>query len=267
MKYVQIGNTSFSKIVCGTNPFYGRAHFSSARDAEYSKRFNDVEIKNVVNACFDKGINTLESSANERIFGIFSELIVNHPGKQLSFIGSTRIDNTSTVKRHQEKLDMLIHNKSSICIIHSQYIEKELRGNSINGIELLLDIIHQHGLLAGISTHSNGVIELCERNKYPIDIYMFPLNISGFAYPGYAGHETPSERASLIKSIEKPFIIMKALAAGRIPPSEALEFVHKNMKSNDLLSIGFGSIDEVNETIDIWEKIEKDNQNSFVQHA
>ncbi len=36
MKYVEIGNVRFSKVICGTNPFLGRSHFSAARDAEYT---------------------------------------------------------------------------------------------------------------------------------------------------------------------------------------------------------------------------------------
>ena len=46
------------------------------------------------------------------------------------------------------------------------------------------------------------------------------MNMLGFVYPGYKGNETVKERIGLIKSVDKPFIIMKTLAAGRIPPSD-----------------------------------------------
>ena len=35
MKRVNIGDLAFSKVICGTNPFYGHSHFSEARNAEY----------------------------------------------------------------------------------------------------------------------------------------------------------------------------------------------------------------------------------------
>ena len=50
MKQVSIGHLSFSKIVCGTNPFYGHSHFSAARNAEYLGRFDDPAIERTIQA-------------------------------------------------------------------------------------------------------------------------------------------------------------------------------------------------------------------------
>jgi hypothetical protein len=47
---------------------------------------------------------------------------------------------------------------------------------------------------------------------------------------------------------------MKTLAAGRVPPGEGLAFVAENAKPNDLVSIGFGSLEELEETVRIAEK-------------
>ncbi len=255
MDYVELNNRSFSKIICGSNPFYGKSHFSESRSAEYLNRFTDEEITRVVEACLAKGVNTVETSANERIFRIASEITASEPNKRLHLISTTRIDETSAVRNHEEKLGISIKQRCSICVIHSQYIENELRGGRINGIESLLEKIHNNGLLTGISTHRNDVIELCERQGYEIDVYLFPLNNQGFVYPGYTGKETTQDRISIIKRIMKPFIIIKTMAAGRIPPGEALSFIHDNIKSNDLVSIGFGSVEEVDETLGIWEKL------------
>jgi len=255
MEYIPIYGKQFSRIICGSNPFYGHSHFSDARSTEYLNRFSDEEIGKVIDTCIERGINTVETSANERIYRIISNKTDSNKKRLLNTISSTRIDETSKVKRHQDKLDMSIVQECSICVIHSQYLEREIKGDSIIGIEQMLETIHQKGLISGISTHSNSIIELCEKNKYPIDVYMFPLKILGFTYPGYKGNETIEDRITLINNVEKPFIIIKSMAAGRIPPSEALEFINKNMKKSDMISIGFGSAEEVNETIDIWEKI------------
>ena len=48
MRYVEIGGAKFSKVLCGTNAFYGRSHFSAARDAEYRARFDDAGIERVL---------------------------------------------------------------------------------------------------------------------------------------------------------------------------------------------------------------------------
>jgi hypothetical protein len=119
----------------------------------------------------------------------------------------------------------------------------------------MLDDIHSASLLAGISTHGIATVELCERKKYPIDVYLFPLNITGFVYPGYQGKETPQERSSLVRGLEKPFVLMKALGAGRIPPDEGLAFVLENSKPNDLISLGLGSIEELEEDLRLLDKL------------
>jgi hypothetical protein len=106
MQQVTIGNLSFSRIVCGTNPFYGHSHFSAARDAEYRVRFDDRMIQRTIERCISLGINTVESCANERIIAILAGLQTESTGP-IHFVGSTRIDETSPIKSHQQKLSFL----------------------------------------------------------------------------------------------------------------------------------------------------------------
>jgi hypothetical protein len=196
-------------------------------------------------------VNTIESCANERIWNIISALNTEH---QLNYIGTTRIDETSSMKSHQQKLDFLIERKAAVCVIHSQFVDRPRKDEEINGLQQFIDRIHENNLLAGISTHRISTVELCETKNYDVDLYLFPLNLSGFVYPGYDGNETVDERIQLIQSIPKPFVIMKALAAGRIPPQEGLPFVLEQMKASDLITLGIGSLEEAEESIELVEK-------------
>jgi len=249
-----IGDVSFSKVVCGTNQFYGHSHFSEARNNEYLSRFNDEMIARTIQHCIDSGVNTVESNANERIMSILSTLRARNTGP-IRFAGSTRIDETSGIKNHQDKLSFLIENRADICVIHSQYVDRPGQGDSIGGLERMISRIHAAGLLAGISTHQVATIELCEKRNYKIDTYLFPLNLSGFVYPGYKGRETIQDRVAIIRGISKPFILIKVLAAGRIPPTEGLPFIAENAKPNDLISLGFGTENEVVESLQLIEKL------------
>lgn len=247
MKKIKIGNKYFSKIIVGTNAFYGHSHFSDARDTEYKKRFSDEYIRNVINLCLNKGVNSIETCANERIINIIDDL---KKEKKINLIGTTRIDETSEMKSHQLKLKYLIDNNADICVIHSQYVDRPNSSGEIKGLQSMIDEIHSAGLLAGISAHKNSTVELCEK-KYEIDVYLYPFNMLGFVYPGYNGNETFKERLDLIKNINKPFIVMKSLAAGRIPPEEGLKFVLDSIKDRDIITLGIGSIEEAEESIDI----------------
>jgi hypothetical protein len=59
---------------------------------------------------------------------------------------------------------------------------------------------------------------------------------------------------NLVRGVDKPFILIKALAAGRIPPDEGLHFIAENSKPNDLVSLGFGNEGEITESIRFIEK-------------
>ena len=121
---------------------------------------------------------------------------------------------------HREKLDYLVKNQADICVIHAQYVDRPRRGNTIAGLQRLVDDIHAAGLIAGISTHRVSTVEICEEQGYGVDVYLFPLNESGFVYPGYDGQETVNQRIETIKNTPKPFVLMKTLAA---PPPLTLQ--------------------------------------------
>lgn len=250
MRYVEIQGRRFSRIVCGTNAFYARSHFSRARDSEYQGRFTDDYLRQVIRRAVELGVNAIESCANERIAGLLDGLSLDD-GSPLRFIGNTRIDATSTMKTHQQKLDHLLARRSDICVVHSQFVDRPRKGAEIGGLVSVLDRIHAAGLLAGISTHRVSTVELCEAAGYPIDVYLFPLNATGFVYPGYDGRETVAERVRVVQSCPKPFILMKTLGAGRIPPEEGLPFVLGHAKPNDLVSLGLGSLEEADESLAI----------------
>jgi hypothetical protein len=157
------------------------------------------------------------------------------------------------MKSHQQKLSFLIENRAEICVVHSQYVDRSRKAGSLEGLAPLIEKIHEAGLLAGVSTHRVRTIELCETQRYGIDTYMFPLNMSGFVYPGYDGNESVQARVDVVRGVSKPFILIKALGAGRIPPKEGLQFLAENAKPNDLISLGLASEQEINESLDLIE--------------
>ena len=250
MKTVNIGNKQFSKIICGTNAVYARSHFSESRNNEYKVRFTDNYIEETINYCIENGINTIETSANERIWDIFEKI---RKTKNLLTVGSTRIDSTSQMKSHQAKLNFLINQQSDICVIHSQFVERPTSTNEIKGLQRLIEKIRKANLIVGISAHKISTIELCEK-MYDIDTYLFPLNSTGFVYPGYDGDESVDDRISIVNGIDKPFILMKTMGAGRIPPAEGLQFALENSKKTDIITVGFGSIEEIKESVNLLNK-------------
>ncbi len=247
MKTVSINGKQFSKVVFGTNAIYGRSNFSYARNREYENRCTDKYISLVIETCMRFGVNAVESSANERIQRIIVDLRRKH-SQPLLFIGNTRKDATSTMG-HKEKFDYLMGNEADICVIHAQFVDRPRCKDKIEGLQKLVDDIHAAGMIAGISTHKVSTVEICEEQNYGVDVYLFPLNESGFVYSGYGGQETAKERIETIKNTHKPFVLMKTLAAGRIPPEDGLRFALENSKSTDIITLGLSSVEEAEESL------------------
>lgn len=253
MKTVSIGGRDFSKVILGSNPFYGHSHFSDARDAEYTARFGAETIQRLALHCLDLGITAVESSANERIVSLVAKL--RERSADFRYVGTTRLDETSPMKSHQDKLAFLIAHRADICVIHAQYVDRPARDGDLGDLPRMVDTIHEAGLLAGISTHRVQTVEFCETRGYEIDTYLFPANSLGFVYPGYRGDESVQDRVNLVRSVAKPFVLIKVLAAGRIPPADGLAFAAEIMKPNDLISLGLGTEDEATESVRLVEKL------------
>ncbi len=84
---------------------------------------HDEMIERTIQRCVSLGVNTVESSANERIVSILSR-VRGRNAEPIRFVGSTRIDETSPMKSHQEKLGFLIERRADICVIHAQLVER-----------------------------------------------------------------------------------------------------------------------------------------------
>lgn len=248
-----INGLTFSKVVLGTNALYGRSHFSEARSKEYETRCTDEYIMRLIETCMEFGVNAVESSANERV-SQWLAAIQPRAKTPFRFIGNTRQDATSAMT-HREKLEFLVEHRADICVIHAQFVDRPRRGNDIRGLRELVDRIHAEGLVAGISTHKISTVELCEERDYGVDTYLFPLNATGFVFPGYGGTETAKQRAALVRRVPKPFILMKTLGAGRIAPVDGLRFALDNSKDIDMITLGLSSIEEAEESLSLVKEL------------
>jgi hypothetical protein len=128
MRKVNVSGVPMSRLVCGSNPFNARSHFSCARDAEYAARFSDDAVVQLLERALELGLDTYENSASERAWDVVSRL--RRVGS-VHFIGSTRIDDTSSMRSHAQKLRFLIERRAELCVIHAQHVERERPGGEI----------------------------------------------------------------------------------------------------------------------------------------
>ncbi|MCW3975758.1 MAG: hypothetical protein NWE86_05910 [Candidatus Bathyarchaeota archaeon] len=126
-------------------------------------------------------------------------------------------------------------------------------------LEELLDRTHEFGYRVLLGSHHLGITFqlLSEERVKKHDGYVAPVNKSGIMmFP------TKKEVEKCIKNArkeEKIIVGVKPFAGGRIKPKEALEYVYNEI-GVDMCMIGTGSIEELEEDLEVASTILRDSQ-------
>ena len=120
----------------------------------------------------------------------------------------------------------------------------------------MLSVIKDSGVPAGVASHGLDVVRFCEKEKLPVDFYVktfhhlkyptapkpeemarvrqsierYPRGDLKSDYAEVPGYwcSNPEETAKVMKSVTKPWIAFKVMAAGAIPPRDAFQYAFSN---------------------------------------
>jgi hypothetical protein len=113
-----------------------------------------------------------------------------------------------------------------------------------------VEIAKAHGVPSGVGTHDLRVVMECEKNKVPADFYIKtfhhhkypsgpkPEQIKGpyNENPGYWCAD-PEATIKVMSKVEKPWMAFKIMAAGAIPPENAMTYAFGNGADHILLGM------------------------------
>ncbi len=239
-----IGGIEVSRVICGTNPFFGFSHFSKAKDEWMQKHFTDERILEVLEACRLHGINTTLSSPSERYAKILREheRQTGHHWVWMSTPGALKWVELKDLIKWTSDLG------AELCMPHQMFTDSHLllAENRILHAEDVTQAIRDNGMVPGWSAHRPEVITTTDENNYDIETYITPYNPAGFL----CQVET-DWTGSVIRNAKKPVTVIKPLGAGRVMPPTGIEFAFNGIKNEDPVAIGFMSPGEVNEDVEI----------------
>lgn len=247
-----IGPFELSRMLIGTNPFFGYSHFSHARDTWLRHYFTPERICEVIEACARQGLNGIVSGAGTHFnTGLrpILEQVERNTGVHVVWIG------TPAGRTEEELLDEIraaADRGVEMCMPHQVYTDNMLVPNEgrLIGYEKAAQLIRDLGMVPGLSTHRPETIITCDRAGYDVAAYIQPYNPIGFLCP----LETDSV-AHIINDTGKPVIVIKPLAAGRVLPPTGLNFCYSTIKPMDTVCIGMLSVEEVEEDVNLARSI------------
>ena len=242
----RIGKVKISRIICGGNLIGGFAH---SRDLLYvssllNHYFTDEKIIETLQICEENGVNTIITSPDS------VELLKKYReerGGQIQWIAQCRPktdDLTSDVKKAIDAGAVgafVIGNTGDLWV----------RNERTDLVGKVVDFIKDNGIIAGVGGHNLETPMECEKAGLNTDFYMKTHHstnywskrrpdqhedvIDNYNTDNY-WDKNPGQTAEFMKTMEKPWIAYKVLAAGAIHPRDGFKHAFEN--GADFLCVG-----------------------------
>jgi hypothetical protein len=243
MEYVQLGNLCVSQFIIGSNPFSGFSHQDAEIDRDMMRYFTTHRIKQTLRQAETLGINTLVARVDHHVLRFLLEYW--DEGGAIQWFAQT----CPEVGDHRTCVSRAISGGAKACHIHGGIMDHLFAQGRLEEIPTVIQMIRDHGLLAGIAAHNPKVIEWAESNL-DVDYYMCSYynashrDVQAEYISGMEEWFLEEDRrimTNLIQQLSHPTIHYKIMAAGRNDPTEAFEVVSQSMRPGDMVCVGIFS--------------------------
>jgi hypothetical protein len=220
----RIGNVNISRLIIGGNQFSGWSH---SRDLPYLRELftaysSDEKIMDTLELCEEMRINTMLCGGSQHLNKFWKER-----GGRIQWIAQVHpkaTDVTTNIKR-------AIDNGAAAAYVQGGVGDSFVKGGRVDLLGKAVDFIKQNGLIAGIGGHSIEVPVAVEKAGIQPDFYMKTLHHGN--YWSALDHDNiwsiaPERTIEFMKTVNKPWIAFKVLAAGAIHPREGFKYAFEN---------------------------------------
>jgi len=233
----KLGNAAVSRLVLDGNPLVGNVH---SRDLKYVSRLATTyltpeRVQETLRLAEANGINTVLGWGEEFVNDY------NASGGKMQFIARV-----SPKLRGAELADAIKQNIDSGAI--AQFTDpcetdEMVRAEGVGPLASVIEAAAKVDLPIGVGTWALPVVKGCEEEQSPVDFYVQSFHSDGYATakptppevrdpfiqqtPGYFDNiwcARPEQVIEVFKSIAKPWLATKVLAAGAIDPRRGLAY-------------------------------------------
>jgi hypothetical protein len=242
----KIGKVKISRIICGGNLIGGFAH---SRDLTYVSPllmhyFTDEKIIETLEICEENGVNTIITAPGS------AQLLKkywNERGGQIQWLAQCTAETDDLTTEVKKAVDGGAMGAFLIGNIGDEWARNE-RTDLIGKV---VDFIKDNGIIAGVGGHNLRTPMACEKAGLRTDFYMKTHHstnywsrrrpdqhedvIDNYDTDNY-WDKYPEKTVEFMKTMKKPWIAYKVLAAGAIHPREGFKYAFEN--GADFLCVG-----------------------------
>ena len=224
---IRLGTLEVSRLILGSNPFFGFNHGNPRGTPEQMKQWYTKErVMAVLDQAAEHGITAVWTPCYENWVEIWNEYR-GKGGKLKIWIGQP--DRLPMEK----EIEIAVKNGAKAVAIQGIRIDEKVSEGKWDVVRGWLELIKSHGLPAGMATHTATTHLEAEQRGLPVDFFHQTMY-----RPDDYVMEGLEESLATIEKLHKPVVAYKVLAAGRVAPGDALPYVFKRLKPKDGICLG-----------------------------
>jgi len=247
---VRFGNAEVSRLIIGSNPFYGYSHFNALLSSfmrDYMTQDRRIEI---LRRCEQAGLRTWQVHYMKQSMEDFKRYRAEG-GRMNWFLLADFEMNTdpSLIGKVAREL------KPIGIAHHGGRTDDRFRAREMHKVREFCKAVRDSGVMVGVSTHNPAVVDSIEGEGWDIDYFMTCLyrvsRTSGDFREQYGEaplgeiymEKDPERMTRMVRQTRRPCLAFKLLGAGRrIDRPETVEaafrFAFENIKPTDAVIVG-----------------------------
>ena len=246
----EVGGVSLSRMIIGTNWFFGYSHCTPAKSELIKQVVDRKALADIIEVFLRGGVDTIMGPSCPSLFEGAKDaedrvgarvLIISTPTLPLNHDGFV-FDEVARVLDNDARLGasfLMPHTSTTDAMVDR--LTREVRQ-----MDVVCKMIRERGMIPGLSTHLPETIVFADETGLDVETYISIYNAMGFLMAFEVDWT-----ASIIRNAKKPVMTIKPMAAGQIRPFQALNFVWNTIRPQDMVTVGTMTPAEARELIDM----------------
>jgi hypothetical protein len=239
MPKIRLGNVEVSRLILGTNPFFGYAHKDGPLGHEMQEYYTDERIMAVLDQAAALGVNAVAGPPMPRWLTLYKKYL-DRGGKLNVWIAQPH----GSPKQMKKEIETCAKGGAKALFIQGHRVEEQYDKKAYDVVRGWVDHTKDLGMAAGMASHRPETHLLAEKLGFHTDFY-FQCFFRVDQHPENYALECRDKAVETIKAItNKPVVAYKILGAARLDPAEAFAYTFKHIAAKDGVCVGIYNKDK-----------------------
>jgi hypothetical protein len=225
---IYLGSLEVSRLILGSNPFFGYAHQPGEVGKQMSAYYTDERIMQVLDQAAELGVTAVASPPDPRWIKLFNDYLAKG-GKLHTWIGQAHGNPT----KMKEEISRAVQGGARAVFVQGHRTEDYYAQGKFDQVRGWVEHIKSLGVPAGLAAHNPEVHPAAEKAGFPTDFYF-----QCFYRPETYTPDLREKAVATIRQMTKPVIGYKILAAGRLTPEEGFAYAFQHLAAKDGVCVG-----------------------------